>query len=129
MHIELNAPGGVGTAGLLDLIRIWNLPAALYGTIDLMSDTRRTAAGRAEDFHATMARVVLQQAEQVRAAHGVQQVALCGGVFQNRVLTEAAIKLLEGSGFDVWLPVQLPCNDAALSFGQAAEFAARGVAG
>jgi len=38
MHMELNAPGGVGTAGVLDLIRAWNLPAALYGTIERMTD-------------------------------------------------------------------------------------------
>lgn len=34
IYAELNATGGVGTAGLADLVRNWNLPAALYGTID-----------------------------------------------------------------------------------------------
>ena len=34
MFFEMNAPGGAGTAGVLDLVRDWNLPAALYGTID-----------------------------------------------------------------------------------------------
>lgn len=38
LHMELNAPGGAGTAGLLDLIRNWNLPAALFGTIERMTD-------------------------------------------------------------------------------------------
>ena len=38
IHAELNAPGGVGTAGIAQLIRDWNLPAALYGTIDLITD-------------------------------------------------------------------------------------------
>jgi len=33
--------------------------------------------------------------------------------------------LLRGDGFDVRLPTILPVNDAALSFGQAAELAAR----
>ncbi len=33
MHLELNAAGGVGTAGIADLVRNWNLPSALYGTI------------------------------------------------------------------------------------------------
>ncbi len=38
LHMELNASGGAGTAGVLDLIRAWNLPAALYGTIERMTD-------------------------------------------------------------------------------------------
>ncbi len=38
MYAELNASGGVGTAGIAQLIRDWNLPSALYGTIDLVTD-------------------------------------------------------------------------------------------
>jgi len=38
MFMELNAEGGVGTAGVAQLIRDWNLPAALYGTIDRVTD-------------------------------------------------------------------------------------------
>ena len=34
MHMELNAVGGVGTAGIADLVRNWDLPSALYGTIE-----------------------------------------------------------------------------------------------
>ncbi len=37
IHAELNAAAGVGTAGIAQLIRDWNLPAALYGTIDLVT--------------------------------------------------------------------------------------------
>ena len=38
MFTELNAPGGVGTAGIAQLIRDWNLPSALYGTIEHVTD-------------------------------------------------------------------------------------------
>jgi choline/glycine/proline betaine transport protein len=38
MYIELHADGGVGTAGIAQLIRDWNLPSALYGTIDRVTD-------------------------------------------------------------------------------------------
>ncbi len=38
MYQELNAPGGVGTAGIAELIRAWNLPASLYTTIDMVTD-------------------------------------------------------------------------------------------
>ena len=39
IYQELNASGGVGTAGLLDLVRKWDLPAALYGTIEGIGKT------------------------------------------------------------------------------------------
>ena len=37
MHMEMNAAGGVGTAGIADLVRNWDLPSALYGTIGQVS--------------------------------------------------------------------------------------------
>jgi len=40
-------------------------------------------------------------------------------------LTEQAVESLERHGFHVYLPQKLPCNDAALCYGQAAEIAAR----
>ena len=38
IYLELTAEGGVGTAGIAQLIRDWNLPSALYGTIDRLTD-------------------------------------------------------------------------------------------
>ncbi len=38
IYAELNASGGVGTAGIAQLVRDWNLPAALYGTIDQVTE-------------------------------------------------------------------------------------------
>ena len=38
IYLELNAAGGVGTAGIVDLVRAWDLPAALYGTIERLTD-------------------------------------------------------------------------------------------
>ena len=38
MYLELTADGGVGTAGIAQLVRDWNLPAALFGTIERMTD-------------------------------------------------------------------------------------------
>ncbi len=67
----------------------------------------------------------MQQACRVRYQHEIDQVGLCGGVFQNRVLTEQAIAGLERRGFTVCLPTELPVNDAALCYGQAAHVAAR----
>jgi hydrogenase maturation protein HypF len=96
--------------------------------LDMMSDEGRSQRARAEVFHSSMAAALLAQARQVRQAHRVDQVGLCGGVFQNRALSEQAVQLLSGDGFEVVLPGALPCNDAALSYGQAAEIAALGAA-
>ena len=38
IHLELNATGGVGTAGIMELVRDANYEAALYATIDRMTD-------------------------------------------------------------------------------------------
>jgi len=80
---------------------------------------------RAEVFHASMALAILQQARRIRDTHRVDYVGLTGGVFQNRFLTEQVLDMLGQNGFKVVLADALPCNDAALSYGQAAEAAAR----
>jgi hydrogenase maturation protein HypF len=91
----------------------------------MMTDSRRSKSWRAEVFHSSMANTLLEQAQRMRAEAQVDQVGLCGGVFQNRILTEQIAALLQDDGFQVYLGTELPCNDAALSFGQAAELAAR----
>jgi hydrogenase maturation protein HypF len=93
--------------------------------LDRLADQSVDRVRRAEVFHASMALAILEQARAIAARHPVAQIGLCGGVFQNRVLAEQATAMLEQAGFDVFMPLALPCNDAALSYGQAAEVAAR----
>ena len=38
IYLELHAVDGPGTAGIAQLVRDWNLPQALYGTIDQITD-------------------------------------------------------------------------------------------
>ena len=68
---------------------------------------------------------IVQVADRLRAQSGSSVVGLTGGVFQNRRLTEAALAGLSSRGFEVLLPVQLPCNDGGLSYGQVADFIGR----
>jgi hydrogenase maturation protein HypF len=88
-----------------------------------LMDEERTIEERAAGFHASLARVILRQAERVRQAHGIRQIGFAGGVFQNRILTEQAMQLLSEASFEVLLPERLPVNDAAISFGQIVESA------
>ncbi|SPJ16749.1 fragment of carbamoyl phosphate phosphatase and maturation protein for (NiFe) hydrogenases (part 2) [Burkholderiales bacterium] len=64
---------------------------------------------------------LVSQALAVRERGGFDRVGLTGGVFQNRLLAERAVELLRAAGMRAHLPERLPCNDAALSFGQIIE--------
>jgi hydrogenase maturation protein HypF len=83
---------------------------------DSLSSRKRSAI-----FHNSMADVIVQIAVQACAEHGIESVALAGGVFQNRVLTDLAIKQLEEYGLSVHLPEKVPLNDGGLCYGQIIE--------
>jgi hydrogenase maturation protein HypF len=93
--------------------------------LDVLLDARTSVGERAAVFHATLAHAALDQARAVRAAHGLSQLGLTGGVFQNRVLCERVSRLAEDDGFTVFVPERVPCNDAGLSFGQIIETGAQ----
>ncbi len=59
-----------------------------------MLNKNLTVAERATLFHRSMAENILQQARVIRNEYDVNVVSFSGGVFQNRILTELAIKLL-----------------------------------
>lgn len=86
-----------------------------------LQDTKHSTATRAGIFHATLAEMLLAQARALRDEHGVADLGLTGGVFQNRLLCERIITGAGRDGFTVHLPERLPCNDAGLSFGQLVE--------
>jgi hydrogenase maturation protein HypF len=92
--------------------------------VPALLDATRTPAERAAVLHASLAQALCEQACAVRERSGVERVGLTGGVFQNRVLTQRAQTQLTELGFEVLIPVQLPINDAAISFGQLVEAAA-----
>lgn len=86
-------------------------------------DEQRSVGERAAGFHACLAQALCDQALQLREERGAFSVGLSGGVFQNRVLTEQVVVLLNNHGFDVRLSESIPCNDAGISFGQIVEAA------
>ncbi len=79
-------------------------------------------AGR---FHHSMAALLATACLRAREQTGLNDVALSGGVFQNRLLLEQLVDRLEAEGFDVYLNRRVPPNDGGLSLGQAAIAAAR----
>ncbi|MFO7892246.1 MAG: carbamoyltransferase HypF [Longimicrobiales bacterium] len=72
-----------------------------------------TAAAR---FHNGLVAAIRAVAEAV----GEPRVALTGGVFQNRVLTEGVVEAVRAAGLRPLLHRQVPANDGGLSLGQVA---------
>ncbi|WP_298038612.1 carbamoyltransferase HypF [uncultured Desulfuromonas sp.] len=71
-------------------------------------------------FHNTLALMVREVCLRIREGTGLDCVALSGGVFQNCVLTEKVVPLLENEGFRVFTHSLVPPNDGGLALGQAA---------
>jgi hydrogenase maturation protein HypF len=89
----------------------------------VLADLRRSVARGiiAARFHNALVEAIVAVAE----AAGAERVALTGGCFQNRRLTEAAAHRLAQAGFQVLLHRQVPPNDGGISLGQVAVAAAR----
>ena len=70
-------------------------------------------------FHYTLVQCFCDVVQKAAEATGIKTVALSGGVFQNELLFEALVDLLEREGFTVLTHSQVPTNDGGLSLGQA----------
>ena len=68
----------------------------------------------AAKFHNTLADIVVDVAERV----GQHKVVLTGGCFQNRYLTERAVRRLNESGFRPYWHQRVPPNDGGIALGQ-----------
>jgi hydrogenase maturation protein HypF len=65
-------------------------------------------------FHNGLAEGIVAVARHV----GVPTVALSGGCFQNRYLTERAVRRLREAGFSPWWHQRVPPNDGGIALGQ-----------
>lgn len=110
------------------------LPNARPYVIDLRPTVRGIAADISSSvsmgtiaarFHETLARTILAAAWRARSELGMEAIALSGGCFQNRILTERSVQLLEDEGFEVLVHRMVPPNDGGLALGQAAVAAFR----
>jgi hydrogenase maturation protein HypF len=106
--------GAGGTAGPL-VIAGRDLVRAVVD--DLAAGTSSNVI--AARFHNGVAGLITQVCLLLRDRHGLSDVALSGGVFQNLLLLHAAITQLEDHGFRVLVHSRVPCNDGGISLGQA----------
>jgi hydrogenase maturation protein HypF len=105
-------------------------PLAMWQALlgDLVLDT--PVGVMAARFHRGLAKAIVRMVEKLanrisKDDQPLPQVALTGGVFQNRILFERVLHDLEAGGFAVLTHRQVPCNDGGLSLGQAVIGAAR----
>jgi hydrogenase maturation protein HypF len=75
-------------------------------------------------FHNGLAAASVAALAQLAEREGLDTAVLAGGVFQNRLLLERCVEGLELKGLRVLLARELPPNDGAISYGQAAVAAA-----
>lgn len=82
----------------------------------IVDDLRRgEEAGRiAMRFHHTLAAMICSVAQRI----GQREVALTGGCFQNRLLTECCVQALREAGFRPVWHQRIPPNDGGISLGQ-----------
>ena len=69
-------------------------------------------------FHKAVAEMVVQGCTAIGEKENVRQVALSGGVFQNGILLELAVKGLKAQGFEVFRNRAVPPNDGGIALGQ-----------
>ena len=80
-------------------------------------------------FHNGVAAATAAACSDLAAERDTEIVVLSGGVFQNRLLLERTVGLLDGLGLRTLVPERLPPNDGGISFGQVAVAAARSTLG
>lgn len=78
-----------------------------------------TAEEIALGFHMMICRLIADISEKYRNKYDVNQIALSGGVFNNRIITASTISILEEKGFSVYINERVPCGDGGIALGQA----------
>lgn len=104
-----------------------NIKADLYylPTLSLVKElAERKLAGEnsnqlALHFHRRSAGMIVSACEKAREETGINTVALSGGVYQNKLLLDYSVTMLEERGFHVLRHHLLPPNDGGISLGQA----------
>lgn len=127
--VELEAAANRGVGGPLPTLSLGRGeecgvavldPAPLILAVD---ECRREGVPRetlAAAFHVSLAEATAALAAELAGRADVRVVALTGGVFQNRLVSELVATRLRRHGLEVLSHSRVPANDAGISVGQAA---------
>lgn len=69
-------------------------------------------------FHEAVAEMILSVCMRIGRKENIDQVALTGGVFQNKILMEGTLKKLREAGFHVYYNISVGPNDGGICLGQ-----------
>ncbi len=97
------------TLPLID--NIWDTTSLIAQIFSAKGNTSEIALG----FHYAIANAVVEVCQQTK----IKNIALSGGVFMNRILTELCIDKLCKKGYNVYINRQVPTNDGGIALGQA----------
>ncbi|MFC1798718.1 carbamoyltransferase HypF [Thermodesulfobacteriota bacterium] len=95
-----------------------DIKPVIRGVVDDMHQQISPAVISAR-FHATLVQMFTDLCVEIEKEHGLNRVALSGGVFQNSILLNGLCQMLEEKGFTVFTHKQVPTNDGGISLGQA----------
>jgi len=95
-------------------------PALMF--VEMLHDLRNgvSVPAIAARFHNTIAWMVVAVCQEIRWLYGLDEVALSGGVWNNRTLLSRIVPLLQKDGFRVLLHRRVSTGDAGLALGQSA---------
>jgi hydrogenase maturation protein HypF len=96
-------------------IRLKDLLSAIVEDVHAAKSVEMMAAR----FHKTIADMAVDVCKKARQSTDLNEVALSGGVWQNRILLKLVREGLVRDGFVVYFHRQVPTNDGGLSLGQA----------
>jgi len=106
------------TAVLADGWRIDDGVLDFLPLLGRLADGLEPVAGAAL-FHGTLVAALVEWAAAAASARGLRAVALSGGCFLNKVLTEGLVEGLGARGIEPLVARAVPPNDGGLSLGQA----------
>jgi len=112
-HYDFELTSSAGKPLQLDLRKMM-----MHLITDIQED--KSSSVISAKFHNTLADALLQFAKAARESKNLNTVALSGGVFCNRYLTNRLIKQLKQNDFSVLFNRNVPSNDSGISLGQAA---------
>ena len=99
----------------IKIVRLQKLFAAILEDLD-QEISKTEIAFR---FHHTISQMVVRMCQTLARDTGIKNVALSGGVFQNRLLLRLTCIYLERAGLNVITHREVPTNDGGISLGQA----------
>lgn len=120
--VELEAIVDADEKGFYEFEYIDGLITFSTGIKNILSDlsTGVSVNKISSKFHNGLAMMVNQVCLKIKKDIGIKEVALSGGVWQNKTLLIGTMDILEKNGFQVFTHHVVPANDGGISLGQAA---------